>query len=86
MRLSGFCNNYFHLSETVSASGDEKPRPSKARTGNCRESEDRNRAGTPALHDYSREASKVSSVADTFWARSSASALLSGRRYAILLP
>lgn len=35
---------------------------------------------------YSTEASTVSSVADAFWARSSASALLSRSRYPTLLP
>lgn len=57
-------------------------KPGRGAVGN---SDDHN-AGTPALRNYSREAIRVSTVGDTFWARSSASALLSGRRYAILLP
>jgi hypothetical protein len=67
---------------------DRKRNPAQAKPGRgtIENSNGTNRSGPTLLRNYSRKASTVSSVAGTFWARSSASSLLSSRRYPILLP
>ena len=86
--ISGSINNpHISLVSVLFCSGGKDP--PKQRLGGA-PSECGEQAGPPAnysySYSYSNDASRASSVTDTFRARSSASALLSGRRYSILLP
>jgi hypothetical protein len=83
-RALGFVDSY-HFASFSEANNQDTEKPAQAKPGRVGNADLPQWTGTTTRRNYCREANRISSVADTFCAVSSASALLFGRRYSVLL-